>query len=60
MGDPKGPPFLCNHVMTGLTDILVIICLVIIVRKYNIVNFGYKIVSYKIPIIFLYIRFFPL
>ena len=41
-------------------DILVIICMVIIVRSYIIVNFGYNIVSYKIPVIFWYIIFFPL
>ena len=41
-------------------DILVIICIVILVGSYIIVNFGYNIVSYKIPVIFLYIIFFPL
>ena len=41
-------------------DILVIICMVIIVGSYIIVNFGYNIVSYKIPVIILYIIFFPL
>ena len=42
----------------SLYDILVIICMVIIVGSYIIVNFGYNIVSYKIPIIFLYVLFF--
>ena len=40
-------------------DILVIICMVIIVGSYIIVNFGYNIVSYEIPVIFLNIIFFP-
>ena len=35
-------------------------CMVIIVGSYIIVNFGYIIVNYKIPVIFLYIIFFPL
>ena len=34
--------------------------MVIIVQSYNIVNFGYMIVSYKISVIFLDIMFFPL
>ena len=44
----------------SIYDILVIICMVIIVQSYIIVNFGYKIVSYKISVIFLDIIFFPL
>ena len=44
----------------SLYDSLVIISMVIIVGSYIIVNFSSNIVSYKIPVIFLYIIFLPL